>query len=77
MIWQSLFKDWNHFSQTVRIDRVHFVDDRFEILQFMKAFEYHSELVSSDTAIIEENSVDNLMVKELTSRSQTSAITIR
>ena len=43
----------------------------------MKAFEYHCELVSSDTAIIEENSVDNLMVKELTSRSQTSAITIR
>lgn len=56
---QAFHKERLQLLQTERVNCVHLVDDRLEVVQFVKAFKDQSELVTRDAAVIEKDAVDH------------------
>ena len=76
MVRDAFFEERSQLLETESIQRVSFVDDRFEVLDLGKAFKHHGELVSSDSTVVEENTIYDLVIEALASCGKTSTIAI-
>ena len=76
VIWDWVSEDGAHRFDRCSIDRAQTIYQCLEVLHLGDSFENNGQLITRDSTVVKEHTVDNRVVKELTSFSQSLTITV-
>ena len=76
MVWCNLVQKWAKLFNSQCIDLVLFVDQSFEVFHLGGTIKYGAKLVSSQTTVVEQETVYDFIVQEFTGICKTLHMTI-